>query len=54
VKSLVIHPATTTHSQLNAQELEEQGIKPGTVRLSIGTEHIEDIIDDLRQALEKI
>ena len=54
VKSLVIHPATTTHSQLNAQELEEQGIKLGTVRLSIGTEHIEDIIDDLRQALEKI
>lgn len=54
VKSLVIHPATTTHSQLNAQELAEQGIKPGTVRLSIGTEHIEDIIDDLRQALEKI
>ena len=54
VKSLVIHPATTTHSQLNVQELEEQGIKPGTVRLSIGTEHIEDIIDDLRQALEKI
>ena len=39
---------------MNAQELEEQGIKPGTVRLSIGTEHIEDIIDDLRQALEKI
>ena len=54
VKSLVIHPATTTHSQLNAQELAEQGIKPGTVRLSTGTEHIEDIIDDLRQALEKI
>ena len=54
MKSLVIHPATTTHSQLNAQELAEQGIKPGTVRLSIGTEHIEDIIDDLRQALEKI
>ena len=50
----MIPPATTTHSQLNAQELAEQGIKPGTVRLSIGTEHIEDIIDDLRQALEKI
>ena len=54
VKSLVIHPATTTHSQLNAQELEEQGIKPGTVRLSIGTEHIDDLLDDLSQALEKI
>lgn len=51
VKSLVIHPASTTHSQLNPQELEEQGIKPGTVRLSIGTEHIEDIVDDLKQAL---
>lgn len=54
VKSLVIHPATTTHSQLNAQELAEQGIKPGTVRLSIGTEHIDDLLDDLSQALENI
>ena len=54
VKSLVIHPATTTHSQLNEQELEEQGIKPGTVRLSIGTEHIADLLDDLAQALDKI
>lgn len=54
VKSLVIHPATTTHSQLNEQELAEQGIKPGTVRLSIGTEHIDDLLDDLSQALEKI
>lgn len=53
VKSLVIHPATTTHSQLNEQELAEQGIKPGTVRLSIGTEHIDDLLDDLSQALEK-
>lgn len=53
VKSLVIHPATTTHSQLNEQELAEQGIKPGTVRLSIGTEHIADLLDDLSQALEK-
>lgn len=51
VKSLVIHPATTTHSQLNEQELAEQGIKPGTVRLSIGTEHIDDIIEDLEQSL---
>ena len=54
VKSLVIHPATTTHSQLNEQELKEQGIKPGTVRLSIGTEHIADLLDDLAQALDKI
>jgi O-acetylhomoserine (thiol)-lyase len=51
VKSLVIHPASTTHSQLNEKELLEQGIKPGTVRLSIGTEHINDIIYDLSQAL---
>lgn len=51
VKSLVIHPASTTHSQLSEKELAEQGIKPGTVRLSIGTEHIDDIIDDLEQAL---
>ncbi len=50
VKSLVIHPASTTHSQLNEEELLEQGIKPNTVRLSIGTEHIDDIIADLSQA----
>lgn len=54
VKSLVIHPATTTHSQLNEQQLDEQGIKPGTVRLSIGTEHIDDLLADLEQAFEKI
>ena len=54
MKSLVIHPATTTHSQLNEKELEEQHIKPGTVRLSIGTEHIDDLIADLAQALEKV
>jgi len=54
VKSLVIHPATTTHSQLNEQELAEQGIKPGTVRLSIGTEHIDDLLADLEQALDRI
>ena len=54
VKSLVIHPATTTHSQLNDQELFEQGIKPGTVRLSIGTEHINDLLADLEQALDSI
>ena len=52
VKSLVIHPASTTHSQLNEAELAEQGIAPNTIRLSIGTEHIDDIIEDLRQALE--
>ncbi len=50
VKSLVIHPASTTHSQLNEEELLEQGIKPNTIRLSIGTEHIDDIIADLSQA----
>jgi O-acetylhomoserine (thiol)-lyase len=54
VKSLVIHPATTTHSQLSPEELEEQHIYPSTIRLSIGTEHIDDIIDDLAQALEAV
>ena len=54
VKSLVIHPATTTHSQLTQAELEDQGIFQSTVRLSIGTEHIDDIIADLEQAFEKI
>lgn len=54
VKSLVIHPATTTHSQLSPEELEEQNIKPNTIRLSIGTEHIDDIIADLEQAFDKI
>ena len=49
VKSLVIHPATTTHSQLNDQELAEQGIRQNTIRLSIGTEHIDDIIADLEK-----
>jgi len=49
-KSLVIHPASTTHSQLSGDELLEQGIKPNTIRLSIGTEHIDDIIADLEQA----
>ncbi|MGN0822721.1 MAG: O-acetylhomoserine aminocarboxypropyltransferase/cysteine synthase family protein [Candidatus Gallimonas sp.] len=52
VKSLVIHPASTTHSQLSEEELLDQGITPATVRLSIGTEHIDDIIADLKQALE--
>ena len=54
VKSLVIHPATTTHSQLSAEELEKQNIKPNTIRLSIGTEHIDDILSDLEQAFEAI
>ncbi len=52
VKSLVIHPASTTHSQLSPEELLDQGIKPNTIRLSIGTEHIDDIIADLEQAFE--
>lgn len=50
VKSLVIHPASTTHSQMNERELLDAGIKPNTIRLSIGTEHIDDLIDDLAQA----
>ena len=54
VKSLVIHPATTTHSQLSPEELAEQNIKPNTIRLSIGTEHIDDILADLGQAFEQI
>jgi len=54
VKSLVIHPYTTTHSQLSPEELAEQHITPATIRLSIGTEHIDDIIDDLKQALDQI
>ena len=54
VKSLVIHPASTTHSQLSEEELLEQDIKPGTLRLSIGTEHVDDIIDDLSQAFDAV
>ncbi|MBQ8061977.1 MAG: O-acetylhomoserine aminocarboxypropyltransferase/cysteine synthase [Bacteroidales bacterium] len=54
VKSLVIHPATTTHSQMTPEELTQQHITPTTVRLSIGVEHIDDIIEDLRQAFEAI
>ena len=54
VKSLVIHPASTTHSQLSEEELLDQGIKPNTIRLSIGTEHIDDIIADLSQAFDKV
>ena len=54
VKSLVVHPYTTTHSQMSPEELEEQHITPATVRLSIGTEHIDDILEDIAQALDKI
>lgn len=54
VKSLVIHPATTTHSQLSEEELLEQNITPGTIRLSIGTEHIDDIIQDLKNGFDAI
>ncbi len=54
VKSLVIHPYTTTHSQMSPEELAQQHITPSTVRLSIGTEHIDDIIDDLAQAFDHI
>ena len=54
VKSLVIHPASTTHSQLTVEELSEQGIKPNTIRLSIGTEHVDDLIDALEGAFAAI
>ena len=54
VKSLVIHPATTTHSQLSTEELEDQGIRPNTIRLSIGTEHIDDIIADLQNGFDTV
>jgi O-acetylhomoserine (thiol)-lyase len=52
-RSLAIHPATTTHSQLSVEEQAQTGVTPGYVRLSIGLEHPEDILDDLRQALEQ-
>lgn len=54
VKSLVIHPATTTHSQLSEEELADQGIKPNTIRLSIGTEHIDDILSDLQKGFDAV
>ena len=54
VKSLVIHPASTTHSQLSEAELADQGIKPNTIRLSIGTENIDDIIQDLNEAFKAV
>ena len=52
-KSLVIHPASTTHRQLSESELRAVGIRPETIRLSIGLEHVEDLIDDINQALAK-
>lgn len=54
VKSLVIHPASTTHAELNEEEQKDQGIKPNTIRLSIGTEHIDDIIEDLSEAFKAV
>ena len=54
VKSLVIHPATTTHSQCTEEELLEQGIRPNTIRLSVGTENIDDIIQDLEEAFKAV
>ena len=54
VKSLVIHPATTTHSQLEEKELEDQGIRQNTIRLSIGTEHIDDILADLQNGFDAV
>ena len=54
VKSLVIHPASTTHSQMTETELAESGIKPNTIRLSVGTEHIDDIINDLQEAFKGV
>ena len=54
VKSLVIHPASTTHSQLSADELAACGIRPNTIRLSIGTEHIDDILADLQHGFEAV
>lgn len=54
VKSLVIHPASTTHSQLSGEELLEQGIRPNTIRLSIGTENVDDIIEDLEEAFKAV
>ena len=54
VKSLVIHPATTPPSQLTEEELMDQGIKPNTIRLSIGTEHIDDILADLQRGFDAV
>ena len=54
VKSLIIHPASTTHSQMSDEELADSGIKPNTIRLSIGTENIKDIIEDLDEAFKAL
>ena len=54
VKSLVVHPKSTTHSELSDEEASEQGIFDGTIRLSIGTEHYQDLIDDLDQAFKAV
>ncbi len=54
VKSLVIHPATTTHSQLTPEELLEQGIRPNTIRLSVGTEHIDDLLAHLQRGFDAL
>ena len=54
VKSLVIHPYSTTHAELDDREKADQGIKPNTIRLSIGTEHIDDIIEDLEEAFRAV
>jgi O-acetylhomoserine (thiol)-lyase len=53
-KSLIIHPASTTHRQLNDAELEAAGVRPGTIRLSVGTESVDDLIWDLEQALARV
>lgn len=54
MKSLVVHPKSTTHSELSEEEATQQGIYDGTIRLSIGTEHYQDLIDDLDQAFEAV
>ncbi len=53
-KSLIIHPASTTHAQLNAEELKETGITPDLIRISVGIENVNDLIADLKQALDKL
>jgi O-acetylhomoserine (thiol)-lyase len=53
-KTVIIHPSATTHEQLSLEEQLKTGVKPGLLRLSVGTEHVEDIIADLQQALEKV
>ncbi len=53
-KSLVIHPASTTHAQLSPEEQADQGIRPNTIRLSVGTEHIDDILQDLEEAFKAV